>query len=258
MTFTANASRAILVLLHWIVYLHDTYLSVKWLVISWILGTAYSLNEDSELVRADASKLRKKPRHLSVILQYTNTSGVEALIEDTVNVVCWSIAAGLNRLTVYERTGILKEDCDLLQKILNNRLQSYMSAEFCTEVKLYVPHTGRSIGPESGFLVSLISEEDGKETIVDLTKSFCEMSAKDQLNDQDITVEMVDSHLQKLVVPEPDLLIVTGKDSYLYGYPPWQLRVCEIYFTNKSSPLDYVSFLKGCINYSGANITLGR
>lgn len=76
--------------------------------------------------------------------------------------------------------------------------------------------------------VLIISEADGRETMVDLTKTLSEMSQHGKLDQKQITSDLVDAELREGVMDEPDLLILFGDRVKLEGYPPWQVRLTEI------------------------------
>lgn len=81
----------------------------------------------------------------------------------------------------------------------------------------------------SGHLsVLLVSAEDGRESLVDLTKTLAEMSQRDKLSVDDISIDLVDVELTDNIMGEPDLLILFSPYVELQGYPPWQIRLTEI------------------------------
>jgi hypothetical protein len=76
--------------------------------------------------------------------------------------------------------------------------------------------------------ILLISAEDGRDSIVDLTKTLAEMAQRGKVNPDDISLELIDIELSENVMAEPDLLIVFSPYVDLQGYPPWQVRLTEI------------------------------
>lgn len=69
---------------------------------------------------------------------------------------------------------------------------------------------------------------DGRQTLVDLTKTLAEMAQKGKIATGEITAELVDAELNEGVMGEPDLLMLFGPRVVLDGYPPWQVRLTEI------------------------------
>jgi dehydrodolichyl diphosphate syntase complex subunit NUS1 len=78
--------------------------------------------------------------------------------------------------------------------------------------------------------VLLISEVDGRTTMVDLTKILTEMAQKGKLKPADVNADLIDMELRDSVMTEPELLILFGPRVVLDGYPPWQIRLTEILY----------------------------
>ena len=76
--------------------------------------------------------------------------------------------------------------------------------------------------------VLLLSEHDGRDTIVDLTRTLAEMAQKGDVHQEQINMDLIDAQLSDHVSSEPDLLILFTPTVQLKGYPPWQLRLTEI------------------------------
>ena len=93
---------------------------------------------------------------------------------------------------------------------------------------------------------------------MDLTKTLADMSQRGKILPQDISVDVVDAELKEGVVGEPDLLIVFGPYPDLDGYPPWQLRLTEIFCMRDNTGVGYQIFLKGLCKFSRAEMRLGR
>jgi len=120
----------------------------------------------------------------------------------------------------------------------------------------------------------LLSSTDGRETLVDLTKTLAEMAQHGKLSPQDISIKLIDAEISEITSPltpaparildpncdeakvarsnsprptatttteppavnsEPDLLLIFGPYVKLEGYPPWQLRLTEICCTGDKS-----------------------
>jgi dehydrodolichyl diphosphate syntase complex subunit NUS1 len=233
-----------------------------------------------ELIRADARALAKRPRHVSVVLRLDpaedRRAALRRLLRDVGELAAWCAAVGVRALTVYERTGILKQSVPVAYSAVNATLGHYFGAGKRPVLKVRVPHTldfsppttpppeaeaaaddgdeparaplagpVRPIEPaeEADDLdfddddenrpppvinVLLISEVDGRTTMVDLTKILTEMAQKKKLKPADINADLIDMELRDSVMTEPELLILFGPRVVLDGYPPWQIRLTEI------------------------------
>jgi dehydrodolichyl diphosphate syntase complex subunit NUS1 len=106
--------------------------------------------------------------------------------------------------------------------------------------------------------VLLLSAEDGRDSLVDLTKTLAEMSQRSKLSSNDISVDLVDAELSESVMDEPDLLVLFGPMVELSGYPPWQVRLTEIFHVEDNHGVGYQVFLRALYNFANAQMRFGR
>jgi len=107
--------------------------------------------------------------------------------------------------------------------------------------------------------VLILSEDDGRTTLVDLTKTLAEMSQRGKLAPKDISAELVDAEISENVMGEPDLLVLFGPRVCLEGYPPWQIRLTEIFHVaDNSAGVEYQVFLRALHNFAKAQMRFGR
>lgn len=106
--------------------------------------------------------------------------------------------------------------------------------------------------------ILIISEEDGQDSIVDLTKTLTEMCQRGKISADDINIELLDAELSESVMGEPELLILFGPTVELDGYPPWQIRLTEIYNVQDNNGVGYQIFLRALYNYAQAQMRFGR
>lgn len=187
--------------------------------------------------------------------------------------------------------GVLKSCIPALHQIITTKLASYYgSPSQQPALQVFAPHHpvhGTAPDPESdscSLTLLLLSSTDGRETIVDLTKTLAEMSQNGKLSPEDITPELVDAEISEItsqplqtdgssgeyaaknLKPEPDLLLVFGPYLKLDGYPPWQIRLTEMYCTGDRShgltgfgeAVEYQGFMRGLWHYAGAQMRFGR
>lgn len=176
-----------------------------------------------------------------------------------------------------------------MHQIITTKLASYYgSPSQQPALQLFAPHHpvhGAAPDPNSensSLALLLLSSTDGRETLVDLTKTLAEMSQNGKLSPDDITPELVDAEITeittrplqadsasgatKILKPEPDLLLVFGPFLKLDGYPPWQIRLTEMYCTGHRShglteygeAVEYQGFMRGLWHYAGAQMRFGR
>ena len=106
--------------------------------------------------------------------------------------------------------------------------------------------------------IMLLSAEDGRDSLVDLTKTLAEMAQRSKISSSDVSIDLVDAELKESVMGEPDLLLIFGPHVELSGYPPWQIRLTEIFHVPDNQGVGYQVFLRGLHNYAKAQMRLGR
>ncbi|KAL2020868.1 hypothetical protein VTK56DRAFT_7859 [Thermocarpiscus australiensis] len=232
-----------------------------------------------ELIRRDIKALRRLPKHLSVILtledQRRSGAGLERLINEAADVAAWCASAGIPQLSIYEKTGILKGYVNETHRAISQKLRAYFGPNYPT-VSLGAPHIppvetpvlsrgtrgddddADSNNSRKHISILLLSAEDGRDSIVDLTKTLAEMAQRKKLRTADITLELVDAELSESVMSEPDLLILFGPHVELAGYPPWQIRLTEIFHVRDNQGVGYQVFYRGLCRYAQAQMRMGR
>ncbi|ODM15944.1 hypothetical protein SI65_08785 [Aspergillus cristatus] len=267
-------------------------------VVDRIFAIVYYHHRTPELIRKDVKGLKRLPEHLSVILSLRKEDDALAVLMDEVaELAAWSTASGIPTLSVYEKTGILKSCIPTLYELVTSKLSSYYgSPSQQPKLQLFAPHhpvyqtetpTGADTDKSNreSLTLLLLSSTDGRETFVDLTKTLAEMSQNGKVSPQDITPELVDAEISEItthpaqsgtdgdgdgdsvfVKPEPDLLLVFGPFLKLDGYPPWHIRLTEMYCTGDTSngltgygeAVEYQGFVQGLWHFAGAQMRFGR
>lgn len=124
---------------------------------------------------------------------------------------------------------------------------------------MIISHAFRNLTFLQGHLsILLLSSEDGRSTLVDLTKTLTEMSQRNKLSPNDISLDLIDAEITESVMGEPELLILFGPDVELQGYPPWQVRLTEIFHVQDNNGVGYQVFLRALHSYAKAQIRFGR
>lgn len=106
--------------------------------------------------------------------------------------------------------------------------------------------------------ILFLSAEDGRSTLVDLTKTLTEMSQRRKLSADDISLDLIDAEISESVMGEPDLLVLFSPNVQLQGYPPWQVRLTEIFHVADNSGVGYQVFLRALHSYAKAQMRFGR
>lgn len=288
-------------------------------VVDRIFAIVYHHHRTPELIRKDVKGLKRLPEHLSVILQLKKEDdALTVLMDEVAELTAWSACSGIPTLSLYEKSGmrmpsssarrkrplicflgILKSYIPTLHRVIARKLSSYYGSPSHQPIlQLFAPHHPVYNNLQNGspahklnsksITVLLFSSTDGRETIVDLTKTLAEMSQNNKLLPEDITAELVDAEISEIttqpsqttpnagkgdrdqpiasVKPEPDLLLIFGNFLTLDGYPPWHIRLTEMYCTGDRSDgttgygeaVEYQGFIRGLWHYAGAQMRFGR
>ena len=235
------------------------------------LSLAYNPAEDPEVINHDINKLAKIPRRVSVILNYKpeqeENGGVEGLCNDVSKISTWCLSSGISYLSVYEYHGVLKKRVPELRRAVFKKFTAYFGTENVPNFVIKIPHLNLSYpGSIDGKLIedeayikelessgtkptydieiTLLSMVDGRPTIVELTKVMADLAKKGDLKAHNITLKFVDQELQQLVGKEPDLVIMFQPFLNLQGYPPWQIRLSELYWEPDNDSIGYAVFFE--------------
>jgi undecaprenyl pyrophosphate synthase len=84
------------------------------------------------------------------------------------------------------------------------------------------------------------------------------MAQHNKLSPSDITPQLIDAEISETVMSEPELLILFGPSVKLDGYPPWQIRLTEIFHEPDNSEVEYLVWLKGLHRFARAEMRFGR
>ncbi|KAF5098510.1 hypothetical protein D0Z00_002032 [Geotrichum galactomycetum] len=216
-----------------------------------------------ELIVKDISSLPKLPRHIAAILklnQKKKSDSLDDLLVKSSDLAYWAISSGASVLTIYERNGVLKAlDPTDFKRRINKKLEQYYGSDMPV-IKVNIPPLENSVnnGGESGvFVINLISQEDGRGSLVKLTRELSSRVTEKKLETKEITIPFVDAELTHNEFEEPDLLYVFGRRLDLDGFPPWQIRLSEIFNLEHIDEVSYPLFLRGLESYAGCKINLG-
>ncbi|KAL8692953.1 MAG: hypothetical protein Q9224_003855 [Gallowayella concinna] len=256
--------------MHMLFSLYIRFRQTFHIVMDRIFAVLYYHHRAPELIKQDIRGLERIPQHLSVILELKaeeqGLAGLEKLLDDVAEISAWCSGAGIPMLSVYERTGVLKDHIQRTHRVVCSKLHSYFGRHVPT-LQIQAPHVPsflngdefeRSSSAAGHLSILLLSEGDGRATLVDLTKTLTEMSQRSKLSADDISLDLIDAEISESVMTEPDLLIVFGPYVKLQGYPPWQVRLTEIYHSQDSCGVGYQVFLRALYNFAKAQMKFGR
>ncbi|CAB4253980.1 similar to Saccharomyces cerevisiae YDL193W NUS1 Putative prenyltransferase, required for cell viability [Maudiozyma barnettii] len=236
-----------------------------------ILDLLYNPSNTPQLIRQDVVKLNKIPSRLAAILEVKPIGdvggGLKGILNDASELVSWTISAGVKHLSLYDYDGVLQKNTDELRNAIYEHLSIYYGPANVPNFAIRIPHFNKVLYNKKGqgdikskvaIEVSLLSNRDGRETIVDLTRTMAELCSNKELNVDDITVDLVDTELKQLVGQEPDLLLYFGPSLDLQGYPPWHIRLTEFFWEEDNNQVTYSVFIRGLKQYAGCKVNVGK
>lgn len=237
-----------------------------------VLTILYYHHRVPELIQKDAKGLSRLPAHLSVVLNLDNKediSGLEDLLDKVAELSAWCACVGIPTLSIYEMTGTLKRHISTTHSAITKKLSSYLgSQQPALSVRAsHIPsiesprsrsHSLVSRSPLKSFSVLLLSAEDGRDSLVNLTKTLAEMAQGSKLSPSDISTDLIDAEISESVMKDPDLLVLFTPSVQLSGYPPWQIRLTEIFHVEDNKTFGYQVFLRALYCYANAQMRYGR
>lgn len=238
------------------------------------LNLAYNPSQTPQIIRVDVNKLAKLPKRISTLVTMKSEEeeggGFYGLLNDCSEIVAWTLASGIPSLALYEHDGILKQSVEELRVAVYKKLSDYFGPTSVPRFSIRVPHLNMTYYglnndadaeyklQDMDLEVALLSVEDGKPTIVELTKTMAELACKKEISPKDVTVSLIDNELTELIGAEPDLLILFTPVLDLQGYPPWHIRLSEFYWEPDNEDVTYAIFLRALQKYSTCKINVGK
>ncbi|GAA5877852.1 hypothetical protein JCM8547_002697 [Rhodosporidiobolus lusitaniae] len=245
---------------------------------------------------------QKVPKHLAVRLApggrgwrwWTSEGEDKAMkLRQVEQLVGWCRELGIATLTVYDETGALVHTADDVAKTLELLIlppetedtEGFVTlrswAEELSKPARTEGGTSEAVGGSSAtlvegdppslspvsssspFSVNLTSRSFGRPQLARVAQRLAtERSASEK--PEALSSEAVSAVLDALPLSEPDLLFVFGGPYLrLQGFPPWQIRLSEMYHHSSPSwlpspPLTYPIFRRALDVYGRAEMRLGR
>ncbi|KAF9736378.1 hypothetical protein PMIN06_009277 [Paraphaeosphaeria minitans] len=252
----------------------------SWRLFSYkVRGVLRHHHHTPEWIVNDVKNVEQLPKHISVVLEHRDddedqgNAGLEGLVQDACEIAAWTASAGIPLLSIYERTGVLKNYVPQLHAAIQKNLESYFGTRRRPTLTVKAPHTISYSPPgtpsseptENGastsrphLTVLLLSEHDGRATLVDLTVTLASMAQKSDIDPKQIDIALINAELSDYVSSEPDLLVLFGPRVQLMGYPPWQLRLTEIFHLPDNKGVNYLVFRKALGTFGKAEFRVGK
>lgn len=142
------------------------------------------------------------PKHIALCF----TNEIDYLDIDSISrIICWCKQMNIRCITLYDEPGKLKCKQKELIKLFERRMRLLGSEKPIDHIEG----------------LNILSRSDGRPKFIEHVKELL------QLETDNINLEQVDKQVGW--TSDPEMLINFGLPLCLYGFPPWPLRLTEIY-----------------------------
>ncbi|KAI7817083.1 Decaprenyl diphosphate synthase-like protein [Gamsiella multidivaricata] len=225
--------------------------------------------------------LEKQPKHLAVILPADASSSEQEEEEwhaKVAQLVQWSVASGVKCLSIMRTDPLHPQVVDALQERIDDSLVEFYREEGAVpvaRVRTLRPvenslqaitvhqsetqrqqrlHGGRAFDLD----VVILAERDGHDRLAANVRALGEAALQKEIQSQDVTMKSLDQQLSA-ELSEPELLIVFKDDLDLSSYPPWHIRLTEIYHHSDQAIIpQYTMFLQALHRYAKCEQRFGK
>lgn len=206
---------------------------------------------------ADGKALEKLPFHLGLLI-----SEEEPSYTDIANLVVWCMAVGISYVSVYDNQGVFRRNNSRLQEEIFRQQQDFLgvegskySVEFLSAGTDKHDHQVLHCQP----VVQVLSEDDGKQSIVRAAQRLCREVEQKQRSSSDISVALLDSTLRESKnIPDPDLVLKFGPVDSTLGFLPWQIRLTEFIALPSHIDVSYEDFLGALQRFASCEQRVGK
>ena len=118
------------------------------------------------------------------------------------------------------------------------------------KVRDSIDYANERTGMYTDRVMSVCIAYGGRQEIVDAMKKIAVRVRDGELDPEDITEEMVTSHLYSSGIPDPDLVLRTSGEVRISNFLLWQLAYSELYFSDVYWPgFRHIDFLRAIRTY---------
>uniref|UniRef100_A0AAG5DCQ9 ditrans,polycis-polyprenyl diphosphate synthase [(2E,6E)-farnesyldiphosphate specific] n=1 Tax=Anopheles atroparvus TaxID=41427 RepID=A0AAG5DCQ9_ANOAO len=188
----------------------------------------YRMKQSQLAIKSRLENVEKIPKHLVVVLGPEEPNS--ALLS---KFIFWSYAAGIEYVSFYDHNGIIKRNHEQIMRYVRDVQLEESSDNIVWTRQQEVPSNVECFEawprPQRRTVVAFFSPEDGKQGLVNLSRSIGVSVRKRDLALSDVNIDYLDRKLQAAqnYIPDPDLAVYFGNICATYGLLPWQIRLTE-------------------------------
>ena len=236
----------------------------------------------------DKIDLTRLPEHIAIIMDgngrwakekgYPRIFGHKNGVKSVSVITETATELGIKYLTLYvfstENWGRPMEEVSALMELLvdsiekettrlqknNIRLMTIGDTERLPEkVRTKLIDCTRLTAGNTGLTLILALSYSSRWEIKNAVKSIAFEVQKGNINPEDISDELISSHMLTKNIPDPDLLIRTSGEIRISNFLLWQIAYAELYFTEKHWPaFRKEEFYKSIVNYQKRDRRYGK
>ncbi|KAK9717030.1 hypothetical protein K7432_006482 [Basidiobolus ranarum] len=259
----------ILFILHWSFKIYLSFLDSLHYLKTVFANTS---RPNLKTVDCQVKSLKKLPRNLGMILPLDAPKDQLAL--SIANLASWCIAAGIPYLTIFSSREFSKNELANLAQDIVKATEEYfvecgwkelpvigisaISSLVKYELGTFAARTSKQQQQRHtpDLRITLLSENSGKHSIAEVSKRMVRRVLNEDFEAREIDISTLDNALSD--IPEPQLLLHFGKYLLLEGFPPWQLRLTEIYNCIHTGKIMYSDFINAVYRYARCDQRFGK
>lgn len=189
-----------------------------------------SNNNNKQLLLINPETSLRIPQHIA--MTFTNESH-QLDLKSVSKLICWCKQLGVKYITLFDDLGRIR----MSQKELYSHLEDQMSQIGYEKPISYIKG------------LNILSRTDGRQKFIHDIKGLLKYEP------EKIDIDLV----QKQVgwTSDPEMLISFGNHFCLHGFPPWQLRLTEVFFIPTHKYITRNIFIDCLIRYTSTTQRLG-
>ncbi|MEK5206109.1 isoprenyl transferase [Psychrobacillus sp. FSL H8-0510] len=245
------------------------------------------LSEDLLTKKKELAQIEQLPSHIAIIMDgngrwakkrsLPRIAGHYEGMQTVRKITRFANDVGIETLTLYafstENWKRPKKEVDYLMRLPEEFMRTYLpelieqniQVQLMGNIDLLPEHTKRAItkavektSHNDGLILNFALNYGSRDEIIQSVQQIVNKVQLGTISCDDITEELISSHLMTKGLTEPDLLIRTSGEIRLSNFMLWQLAYTEFWFTNTLWPdFDEACLMDGIESYQKRNRKYG-
>ncbi|XP_031567481.1 dehydrodolichyl diphosphate synthase complex subunit nus1-like [Actinia tenebrosa] len=248
--------RLLLGFIHFILYIRFIISAIALKIQLLATGVFGSRGTSLSEIHLHSKNFTKLPLHISFLVLEPEIS-----FEDVAKLIVWSMAMGISYISIYDRKGVFKKKAAKLStEVIHKQKEIFNDAKerYTFVIRTKSTKFDQTLAPKQ-VCISLLSEADGKEDIIEAAQDFClEIQRKETLP-KHMNEDVFDQMLKATHgTPDTDLALKFGNVPMLMGYLPWQTRLTEFISYRTHHAITFSTYLGSLRQYDRCEKRFGK